>query len=250
MTINLLQSYDHILQQPLVGNGCCGIQARHAQRIELARRASKPQEEEVSWDDADDQPEAIDSPHPAQQSPAAEQPPYTKPQPEESEQQSESREPQKPSPKSPPRQENEQSGAVASDAAAAEAAGHDVAEDTEQDVTAAAVDEDVPDAVTSSDSGSATEHWTVVTSPSKQADPKAAPFGQDSHTAAAQNAAEPTEQAQDVKKGLHPSVISETAGATATATEVDDDNDVDELDDVANDDSPGSEGDEDWGSWE
>ena len=235
----------------MVSIACCGIQARHAQRIELARRASKPQEEEVSWDDADDQPEATHSPRPAQRSPAADQSHHAKPQPEQSEQSSESRQPQKPSLKSP-QQKQEQPSAVASDAApASEAAGSDVAEDAEQDVTAAAADEDAPDAVTSSDSGSATEHWTVVTSPSKQADSKAAPFGQGGESAAVQDAAEPREQVQDAQRGL-PS--SETAGASATAaasaTEVDDDNDVDDLDDVANDDSPGSEGDEDWGSWE
>lgn len=212
------------------------VQARHEQRMELANRASKPQEEEVAWDDADeanddtlaeqsdDQPAST-----AQALTSAAKTCFATAQPAVEEQNTQTPEPT-PSPAPGPDSATAPSIATAQQAADA---------DDEEPAPRVAADEDAPDTVTNSDSGSASEHWTVVTGPGKQGNKQEVAAADTIQLSASGTAAAGSRQAAQARSKTNP-------GAAA-----DDDNDeIDELDDVSNDDSPASEGEEDWGTWE
>lgn len=228
--------------------------------MELARRASKPQEEELAWDDAeaDDQPDSALTSQAAEQAPPADVDAQSKP-PTEAEQSVESPhahsddQQTKEHPDLPLKPASEEAvGMQQTDAAASssvgsvQAAAKSTNADSPEQDAAAAADTDATDAVTNSDSGSASEHWTVVTSPSKQTETQPGAFGQAGKSAAAAKPQQPPANATESLE--HAAGSQETAARAAEAN--DDNDDIDDLDDVANDDSPGSEGEEDWGSWE
>ena len=225
-------------------------QVRHAQRLEVAQRASRlQQEEELTWDDAESHPQ-----------------------------------PQCPSPTSPSSPSSDSASLTLqpplhqivktdfTDRAAQIAAdiltkpglleernvtrGNDRVEGLSEGfkVSSTAGEESAAETVTSSDSGSGREHWTVVKSPSKQGAGVAAP---------AIAVASPPK----VIAGPSPTALLQTNPTATPLTAVDprvslkeaahdDASEIDELDDVSNDGevdtsgAPGSEGDEYWSSWE
>lgn len=246
------------------------LQARHTQRLEVAQRASRAQqEEELGWDDA----EADDQPHP-QQSPtptsSLDNPKHTS--------QAES---------APPASSSTQGAAVGAGGDGAEGRDREVGagapgmqgvrqeggetevslsehrqeatdtakgthskEDHKTAVTAG--DEDAADTVTSSESGSGNEHWTVVKSPSKQSsgeDPNALTGTKPSTNSpgAVAAVASTTDQSKPV-------MSPPTVASSQAAVSQEDDSEIDELDDVSNDGdpdgTPGSGPEEDWGAWE
>ena len=246
------------------------LQARHTQRLEVAQRASRPQqEEELGWDDPDAD---ADVDHPPSQQPSAPVSPVDKPK----------QQPQAESPSAAPSPTQGTAGlAVEADAVApsmqavpeehevtldrgstqaegpseGRPEGKDRRADTHTEgghkpaVTAG--DEDAAETVTSSDSGSSNEHWTVVKSPSKQSSAertsalsKAAPStGSSSNTAA-------DASTTDQKKPA--TLPSAAASSKSDVLPADDSSEIDELDDVSNDGDldAGNGAEEDWGSWE
>ena len=231
------------------------LQARHVQRQKLAQRASKPQpEEELAWDDAEEQP---------QQTPtsAPKAPSTIPPQPTCAEGAGSataiSQACETPTTQAVPHSQEAPETALAG--AAEDQPGSDAAEgasakDREAlQAVSTAGDDSAAETFTGSESGSGHEHWTVVKTPSKQAADTAAA------AAAAAGPAGQHELSSD-KSQAGASVKGKASGPAATAaaakTDRDTDSEVDELDDVSNDGEldprggPGSEGDEDWGSWE
>ena len=262
-----------ITNMPLV------FQARHTQRLEVAQRASRPQqEEELGWDDAD-----ADDDHPQQ--PSASVSPVKKPK----------QQPQGelPSAAPSPRQgsaalgdegaEDKGKGAGAGAGAVAPSMQavpeeHEVTlgsgnsqaegptehkpegqdsmagphpEGVQKSAVSATGDEDAAETVTSSDSGSGNEHWTVVKSPSKQSSAKSS----NALSRAAPDSGSPGKSAADAgtadqrKPAASPSAVE---SSKASALPADDSSEVDELDDVSNDGDldAGNGAEEDWGSWE
>lgn len=246
------------------------LQARHTQRLEVAQRASRPQqEEELGWDDPDAD---ADADHPQPQQPSAPVSPVDKPK----------QQPQAESPSAAPSPTQGTAGLVVEAGAVAPSM---QAVPEEQEVTlgkgstqgegptegglegkdrradnhtegghkpaVTTGDEDAAETVTSSDSGSGNEHWTVVKSPSKQSSAerssplsKAPPStGSPSNTAAD---AGPTDERKPVV--LPPAAASSKSGVLPA----DDSSEIDELDDVSNDGDldAGNGAEEDWGSWE
>ena len=256
------------------------LQARHAQRLELARRASRPQqEEELGWDDADadEQPQEPQKPSaPASpldstkfpvQDEAAPAAPLTNPQavlgldsPANADITETDAETLSMQAKAEEHEakiysggsqeaKQDEGGAKARDARAV------IAGKEAQKASSIAGDEDTADIVTSSESGSGNEHWTVVTSPSKQsgtANPSA--FTAATASTSSPSSAAPAAGTEDQSK---PSVaLSGAESGNIAAVDSDESSEIDELDDVSNDadlDATGgarSEGDEDWGAWE
>lgn len=246
------------------------LQARHTQRLEVAQRASRPQqEEELGWDDPDAD---ADADHPQPQQPSAPVSPVNKPK-------------QQPQAESPSATPSHTQGTVALAVEAGAVAPSMQAVPEEHEVTldtgstqaegptegrpegkdrradthteggpkpaVTAGDEDPADTVTSSDSGSGNEHWTVVKSPSKQSSAertsalsKAAPStGSPSTTAADAGMAEQRKPA---------ALPSAAASSKSGVLPADDSSEIDELDDVSNDGDldAGNGAEEDWGSWE
>ena len=253
-------------------NVCGGAQARHAQRLQVAQRASRPQqEEELSWDDADDQHQPQEISAPATSDPNQSSPPAAAD--------------SGPSATSCLAQTHRESGDADGTHAESEAAaaplqadpattaakhgndpgdtaeshvGHEAhgAEGVSQEArkaASAAGDEDAADTVTSSESGSGNEHWTVVKSPSKQSGTeKSGTF-----TGASASTTSPNKAAVTAAAESKPATPLAGADSGKLPEEIADDNsEIDELDDVSNDGDieagvgPGSEGDEDWGAWE
>ena len=236
------------------------VQARHAQRLEVAQRASRPQqEEELAWDDAEEQ------------SVQSEQQPLSSASPEETSRSSSA---------TSETQQNSASELNSADTAAAPASsgahtpamqvvpeesvvtsgngGHGIEAHQEEHPKAAltAGDESATDTVTSSESGSGNEHWTVVKSPSKQ--DAATGSGTLASTVSALHTEAPNrEPAPQAKTAGSPSAaVKPSSEASVAAADNDDNSEIDELDDVSNDGEvdtsggPGSERDEDWGQWE
>ena len=252
------------------------LQARHTQRLEVAQRASRPQQE-LGWDDADadhqpqpQQPSAATSlVHQPKQLSQAEAPstacsptqgstaaaddaaegkgreasaatPSMQAVPEEHEVTvgSGSRQAEGPS----ERQEGMDSGAETHTEEA-----HNTAVTTG--------DEDASETITSSDSGSGHEHWTVVKSPSKQCsgEKPSVLTGMAPSTGSPEGAAADPSTADQSKPAVSQPASVSSKSAVLPA---DDSSEIDELDDVSNDgdldagNGPGSEAEEDWGSWE
>ena len=240
------------------------MQARHAQRLEVAQRASRPQqEEELAWDDAEEQ------------SVQSEQQPLSSASPEETSMSSSA---------TSETQQTSASEPTAADSAAAPAAApassgahtpamqvvpeesvvtagngnHGIEAHQEEHHKAASTvgDESATETVTSSESGSGNEHWTVVKSPSKQGAASGsgtlASTVSAEHTEAANQA--PAPQAKTAATPL--AAVKSSSEASVAAADNDDNSEIDELDDVSNDGEvdtsggPGSERDEDWGEWE
>ncbi len=230
------------------------MQARHAQRLEVAQRASRPQqEEELAWDDAEEQ------------SVQSEQQPVSSALPEAiSRASSATSETQQTSASEPNAAET--AAAPASSGAHTPAmqvvpeesvvtagnGSHGIEAHQEEPHTAASTtgDESATETVTSSESGSGNEHWTVVKSPSKQT--LASTLVSADHTEAPNQAPAP-----QAKTAAAPSAaLKPSSEASVAAADNDDNSEIDELDDVSNDGEvdtsggPGSERDEDWGEWE
>lgn len=116
-----------------------------------------------------------------------------------------------------------------------------------------AADDDAADTVTSSDSGSGNEHWTVVKSPSKQSGGEGPNALTDTEASTNSNAnvVSGASMADQSKAGMSPSAAAASKSAVSQA---DDNSEIDELDDVSNGDdpdgNPGPEAEEDWGAWE
>lgn len=223
------------------------LEARHAQRLKVAQRASKPQqEEELAWDDAEEQPQQ----KPAQ---ASDPPSNATPTPQAAAASS--------SEAASKAQATADPAAESAEAAAPEAELQAVPEAQTQavtcedhasaksgdDHTAASTvgDDSSAETLTGSESGSGNEHWTVVKSPSKQA------------ASAHADAAKTQERSQASPQHAASSTSTPAAVAAQTAQrDSDTDSEIDELDDVSNDGEvnanagPGSEGDEDWSNWE
>lgn len=233
------------------------LEARHAQRLEVAQRASRPQqEEELAWDDAEEQ--SVQS---------GEQPLSSASTEEISRSSSATSE----TPASEPN---------AADTAAAPASsgghtpamqvvpeesvvtagngGHGIEAHQEEHHKAASTagDESATETVTSSESGSGNEHWTVVKSPSKQG--IATGSGTLASTVSAKHTEAPNQApAPQAKTAAAPlAAVKPSPEASLAAADKDDNSEIDELDDVSNDGEvdtsggPGSERDEDWGEWE
>lgn len=252
------------------------LQARHTQRLEVAQRASRPQqEEELGWDD----PEADADYHPQQ--PSLPVSPVDK-----HKQRSQD---ELPSAALSPTQgtaagadeaaesKGKEAGAMAPsmqavpeehevtlDSGSSQAEGPNEPRPEGQDSMAdphtegvqkpavmATGDEDAAETVTSSDSGSATEHWTVVKSPSKQSSTE----GASALSRAAPSSGSPSNSAADAgtadqrKAAVSPSAAESSKSSVLPA---DDSSEIDELDDVSNDGDldAGNGAEEDWGSWE
>ncbi|DBB01728.1 TPA: hypothetical protein ACH3X1_000352 [Trebouxia sp. C0004] len=147
------------------------LEARHAQRLEVAQRASRPQqEEELAWDDAEEQ------------SVQSEQQPLSSASPEEtsrsfsatSETQNLASEPNAADTAAAPASSGAYTPAMQvvpeESVVTAGNGGHGIEAHQEEHHKAASTagDESATETVTSSESGSGNEHWTVVKSPSKQ----------------------------------------------------------------------------------
>lgn len=251
------------------------LQARHTQRLEVAQRASRPQrEEELGWDDPDADAEG-------DHEPCAPVSPDDKP---KQHLESEFR-PAAPS----PRQGNvavddegaegkgKEAGGVAPSMQAVPAE-HEVTlgsgssqadgptqhkpegqdsmagphtKGVQKPAVLASGDEDAAEIVTSSESGSGNEHWTVVKSPSKQSGAerscelsRAAPS-----SGSPSNSAADAGTADQRKPAASPSAAESSKSSVLPA---DNSSEIDELDDVSNDDDldAGNGAEEDWGSWE
>lgn len=248
------------------------LEARHAQRLEVAQRASRPQqEEELAWDDSDDQPQPEPQPQQAL-APIPSLPSHS--------QISETSDTQLQASVSSPVADTAASiddidASVEAHAPAMQAVPEDceVTVDTGGDVrhehsmekgeesqhedsnqaASTAGEESAAETVTSSESGSGNEHWTVVKGPSKQGGtvaPKASAGNAVPKSNVGTAAASSQSTAPQSKKEMSPSAPVDTALVA------DDISEIDELDDVSNNGEadtsggPGSERDEDWGSWE
>lgn len=243
------------------------LQARHTQRLEVAQRASRPQqEEELGWDDPD---AGADADHPQPQQPSAPESPVDKPK----------QQPQAESPSAAPLPTQGtaalavEAGAVAPSMQAVpeerevtlgrgstgptegRPEGKDPRADTHSEgghkPAVAAGDEDAAETVTSSDSGSGNEHWTVVKSPSKQ--------GPAERTSALSKAASTTgspsnktTNAGTADQRQPAALLSAAASSKSGVVPADDSSEIDELNDVSNDGDleAGNGAEEDWGSWE
>ncbi len=240
------------------------MQARHAQRLEVAQRASRPQqEEELAWDDAEEQ--TVQS----------EQQPLSSASPEEisrsfsatsETQQTSASEPNAADTAAAPAAAPASSGAhtpvmqVVPEESVVTAGngGHGIEAHQEEHHKAASTagDESATETVTSSESGSGNEHWTVVKSPSKQG--TATGSGTLASTVSAEHTEAPNQApAPQAKTAASPlAAIKPSSEASVAAADNDDNSEIDELDDVSNDGEvdtsggPGSERDEDWGEWE
>ena len=255
------------------------LQARHAQRLEVAQRATRPQqEEELGWDDADadeepqpQEPSApaspSDSTKPPVQEGAAAAAPLANPQSvaaldssadaETTEADAETLSMQaKPEEQeanvcsSGSQEEGQDEGGVK--AVDAEAG---IASKEAQKAAFIVGEEETADIVTSSESGSGTEHWTVVKSPSKQSGTETST----AFAAAAAGTSSPSSAAPAADTVAQTKPATSLSGASSgkkASVEADESSEIDELDDVSNDadldasGGPGSERDEDWGEWE
>lgn len=248
------------------------LQARHTQRLEVAQRASRAQqEEELGWDDAeaDDQPQPQQPPVPTSSLEKSKQAP--------------------PAQTSPPASSSTQGAAgggaaegrdrgIAAQGPSVQAVleedegtpgssqtqglpehrqeGTNTATDTHSKegrrTGGTGGDEDAADTVTSSDSGSGNEHWTVVKSPSKQSGERPnALSGTEPSTNSPADVAAGASTPDQSKPVVSPPTA---ASSKAAVSQADDSSEIDELDDVSNDgdpdSSPGSGAEEDWGAWE
>lgn len=241
------------------------LEIRHAQRLEVAQLATRPQqEEELGWDDAEDQ--GVQQ----VQQPSSPAPPDSLPResPAVSEEQ-----PQTMAAK--PEAADHDPAAAAPEAEAAAAAMQSVPEEHAiavgdgghghgpeahheklNQAASTAGDESAAETVTSSESGSGTEHWTVVKSPSQKGAARGA--GAFASNATPDTTEAPTQSSTPQPKTATspPAAVRPKSDAPKTAASHDGDSEIDELDDVSNDGEvdtsggPGSERDEDWGEWE
>ena len=251
------------------------VQARHTQRLEVAQRASRPQqEEELGWDDPD-----ADNDH--QHQPSAPVSPVSKPK----------QWPQAESPSAAPSSmqapaavaveaaegQGKEAGAVAPSVQAVPEAQEVTTgngssqgerptdprsegqvnragphtEGVQKPAVLATGDEDAAETVTSSDSGSGNEHWTVVKSPSKQSNAERTSM----LSRAGPSPGSPSNSAADAGKAdqRKPAVsLSAAVSSKSSVLPADDSSEIDELDDVSNDGDldAGNGAEEDWGSWE
>ena len=252
------------------------LQARHTQRLELAQRASRPQqEEELGWDDpeadADDhpqQPSVPVSPADKRKQRSQDESPSAAPFPaqgtvavaaEAAESKGKEADAMAPSMQAVPEEHEETLGSGSSQAEGPDEprpeGPHSMADPHTEGVQKPAVmatgDEDAAETVTSSDSGSATEHWTVVQSPSKQSSAERG----SALSRAAPSSGSPSNSATDAgtadqrKPAVSPSAAESNKSSVLPA---DDSSEIDELDDVSNDGDldAGNGAEEDWGSWE
>lgn len=236
------------------------MQARHAQRLEVAQRASRLQrEEELAWDDAEEQ--SVQSEQQPLSSASPEETPRSSSATSETQQTSAS-EPNAADTAATPASSGAHTPAMQvvpeESVVTAGNGSHGIEAHQEEHHKAASTtgDESATETVSSSESGSGNEHWTVIKSPSKQG----AAVG--SATLAGTVSAEHTEApnqapAPQGKTAASPSAaIKPSSEASVAAADNDDNSEIDELDDVSNDGEvdtsggPGSERDEDWGEWE
>ena len=253
------------------------LQARHTQRLEVAQRASRPQqEEELGWDDPD-----ADADDGHLQQPSAPVSPVNKPK-----QQPQAESPSAaPSPMQGPAAvadesaegKGKEAGAVApsmqavpeehevtpnSGSSQAEGPtecrleGQDSMADSytegvQKPAVLATGDEDAAETVTSSESGSGNEHWTVVKSPSKQSSAERT----SALSRAAPSSGSPSNSAANAGQADQRKPVVSLSAAESSKSSVlpaDDSSEIDELDDVSNDGDldAGNSAEEDWGSWE
>ncbi|DBA67016.1 TPA: hypothetical protein ACH3X2_002123 [Trebouxia sp. C0005] len=236
------------------------LEARHAQRLEVAQRASRLQrEEELAWDDAEEQ--SVQSEQQPLSSASPEETPRSSSATSETQQTSAS-EPNAADTAATPASSGAHTPAMQvvpeESVVTAGNGSHGIEAHQEEHHKAASTtgDESATETVSSSESGSGNEHWTVIKSPSKQG----AAVG--SATLAGTVSAEHTEApnqapAPQGKTAASPSAaIKPSSEASVAAADNDDNSEIDELDDVSNDGEvdtsggPGSERDEDWGEWE
>ncbi|KAL3158911.1 hypothetical protein ABBQ32_011625 [Trebouxia sp. C0010 RCD-2024] len=246
------------------------LEARHLQRLEVAQRVSRvQQEEELGWDDA----EADDQPQPQQPSgPVLPKNKSKQPSQVESQLPASSQGAAVPDAGDAVEGSNGEVGALApsmqalpeehevrlgSSQAERQAEQRQEGRDTaigshskeDHRTAGTAGDDDAADTVTSSDSGSGNEHWTVVKSPSKQSGGEG-PNALTETEPSTVNVARGASTADQSKPGMSPPA----AAPSSAVSQADDSSEIDELDDVSNGDdpdgNPGPEAEGDWGAWE